>query len=227
MNTFHKIANLIWPKRCPACKCGVHPEAVFCPPCSATLIPPEATCLQCGQQLGLPTKQCDRCRQQRYPVKSCRWAFEHGAAAQKAVHELKYKNGVWIAASIATFFEPTSVYSAVNWVVPVPLSSQRLRKRHYNQAGLIARHVAEFLDVPVSYNSIVKHRHTVPQVGLSATQRQTNVKDAFSCPGPLRGKHVLLIDDVSTPGATLQACARKLRRAGALSVDAWTFTHDG
>lgn len=221
------IMNLIWPKRCPSCQATTKEGEAFCPPCNATLIPPEFTCVQCGQTLGIQTKSCDRCYQQGCPMKSSRWAFEHGAAAKNAIHELKYRDGVWIAETVASFFTISPQSLPVDVVVPVPLSRQRLRKRHYNQAALIAHHIAKRLTVPLSCDSLVKTKHTPPQVGLSARQRQTNLIGAFRCARGMQGLRVLLIDDVSTTGTTLWTCADALKRAGALSVDAWTFTHDG
>jgi competence protein ComFC len=98
-------------------------------------------------------------------------------------------------------------------VVPVPLHRSRLRNRGFNQAERLARGVAERINATVS-DTLEVVRSTRDQVELSAAQRRANVAGAYRASGPLRGK-VLLIDDVSTTGATMRACATILVRAGA------------
>src|SRR5215211_4172326 len=103
-------------------------------------------------------------------------------------------------------------------VVPVPLHRSRLRKRGFNQAGLLARGVAERINATVS-DTLEVVRSTRDQVELSTAQRRANVVGAYRASGPLRGK-VILIDDVFTTGATMSACATTLVRAGAQEVHA-------
>lgn len=226
MKRLGTLAHLVWPKRCPGCKGVNRDRDIFCPPCSSTLIAPTTVCSTCGKKLRVNLDKCDLCQQKQSQLKSYAWSFEHGAAAQNAIHELKYRNGVWIASGLASFLDPKSVHSSVNLVIPVPLSARRLRQRHYNQSALIAKHLAKRLSIPISFNSIVRVKDTAPQVGLSASQRLSNVRNAFHCPKTLKNKHILLVDDVSTTGATLQSCAQTLRRSGAESINAWTFTRD-
>ncbi|MBA4356017.1 MAG: ComF family protein, partial [Novosphingobium sp.] len=108
--------------------------------------------------------------------------------------------------------------AACDAVVPVPLHASRLRSRRFNQAELIARRVARKLQLPCTPAALARIRETPSQVGLSANQRQLNVRGAFAVPeaqvAAVRGKTILLIDDLMTTGATLAACARALKRAG-------------
>ena len=104
-------------------------------------------------------------------------------------------------------------------VAAVPLSRQRFKQRGYNQAGLIGWPLAKALNVSYASQAIVRIRNTGSQVGLSIRERQENVSGAFSAyPRLVRGKNILIIDDVLTTGATMQACARVLLEAGANSV---------
>jgi ComF family protein len=110
-------------------------------------------------------------------------------------------------------------------IVPVPLHKRRLRERGYNQSALLAVRLGAALRVPVLHNVLVRNRYTMSQTRLDAQARSRNVAGAFSCSGSgVRHRRVLLIDDVCTTGATLNACGLALREEGAHSVWALTVT---
>jgi ComF family protein len=106
-------------------------------------------------------------------------------------------------------------------VAPVPLHPSRLRQRGFNQALLLAQ---AFPEVPLERELLARQRHTPPQAGLNPKERRDNVKGAFAVPRPelVKGKSILLIDDVFTTGATVRECAKVLRRAGAREVNVLT-----
>jgi ComF family protein len=105
-------------------------------------------------------------------------------------------------------------------LVPVPLHRKRLRERGYNQSRLLAQELAKLTGLPLADDCLIRKRHTPPQARTTTVdERQSNVADAFSCLNRrLEDRQVLLIDDVSTSGSTLDACARALKEAGASSV---------
>jgi ComF family protein len=105
-------------------------------------------------------------------------------------------------------------------MVPVPLHHKRLRERGYNQSHLLAQELSKLTGLPLADNCLIRKRHTPPQARTTTVdERQSNVADAFSCRDRrLENKQVLLIDDVSTSGSTLDACAQALKAAGASSV---------
>jgi ComF family protein len=122
-------------------------------------------------------------------------------------------------------------WSADPWpvgvIVPVALHQARLRERGYNQSALLARELARHTGLPVAERTLLRVAPTLPQVGLDAARRAENVRNAFRCgDDSLRGKPVLLIDDVLTTGATLRACAQALLDGGAGAVWALTLAHD-
>jgi ComF family protein len=138
-----------------------------------------------------------------------------------AIHALKYRR-------LSALAEPLGDLLADFWiqaperadaVVPVPLHAARQRERGYNQAALLAHRVGRRAGAPVHPNALRRVRATAVQMSLNASDRKTNVAGAFECADQaMRGKQVLLIDDVCTTGATLDACAVALRSAGAASV---------
>jgi ComF family protein len=115
----------------------------------------------------------------------------------------------------------------IHVTVPVPLYRFRLWQRRFNQAALLAEHLSRLIGVPSDPLALQRIKPTRRQVGLSATQRQENVRGAFRVPDHMRhaiaGRAVLLVDDVYTSGATAKAATRALLRAGAEAVDVLTF----
>jgi ComF family protein len=151
-------------------------------------------------------------------------AFFEGVL-QKALHRLKYHHDQILADSLgallARHWRATQVPGEM--IVPVPLSAERLRERGYNQAALLARGLAELTNKAFRPQALQRVRHTVSQVGLSAEARRANVVGAFVADSrAVRGRAVLVIDDVCTTGSTLVACAEALRQAGATTV--WGYT---
>jgi len=141
---------------------------------------------------------------------------------RQAIHQLKYRNLRALAAPLAKLLNE---YLSTNPVpgevlVPVPLHQKRLRERGYNQSSLLAQELGKLTRLPVVGNCLIRQRHAPPQARTSTVdERRSNVADAFTCRDHrLRDKQVLLIDDVSTSGASLDACAAALKAAGAISV---------
>jgi len=114
-------------------------------------------------------------------------------------------------------------------LIPVPLHRRRLRERGYNQSSLLARELASIVGLPIVENVLCRVKDSLPQVkAASVDARHQNVKGAFICQsdGRIKGKSVLVIDDVCTSGATLEACAAALKIAGATSVWGLTFARE-
>ncbi len=144
---------------------------------------------------------------------------------RKAVHRLKYHRDLALADILAAQMLPLVREQGweIDAVVAIPLGKQRLRERGYNQAALVAFPLALGLDVPFLRHALSRTRETRSQVGLSAEERRQNVAGAFKAAGErVQGKTVLLVDDVMTTGATLDAAAQALLAAGAARVYAAT-----
>jgi len=139
---------------------------------------------------------------------------------REAVHQLKYDGRTVLAGPLGGLMAAYWMQHPmpVDVVVPVPLHTARLRERGYNQAALLARELARRVGLAVDGQTLIRQRATAPQVELNARQRRENVREAFHCVGDgLAGKQVLLVDDVCTTGATLEACAVALHDEGRVS----------
>lgn len=190
------------------------------------LTPP--LCDRCGDPLpswrtiSTAAGLCPRCRRAASAVDRARAIGAYDGALRAIVHALKYEGRRSLARRLAQMMRERGgdILAGADFVVPVPLHAARRRQRGFNQADDLARH----LRLPV-LRALSRTRATISQTGLSAAERRRNTKDAFA---PTRrasrvgGRIVVLIDDVSTTGATLDACAAALKAAGAREVRALT-----
>jgi len=159
-------------------------------------------------------------------IDGIRSLFRFEGTVRQAIHHFKYRDIKALAAPLAQLMEGYLRANPlpVQVLVPVPLHPRRLRQRGYNQSYLLARELSKLVSLPLAEGWLLRLRNTPPQAKTrSVEQRQSNVAEAFLCRGGgWQGKSLLLIDDVCTSGATLNACARALKEAGASSV--WGLT---
>ena len=215
--------DLLFPRWCVGC--GREGDFI-CPDCRRSLprvMPP--LCPRCGLPRPSATL-CPVCLGWQAEIDGIRAPFRFDGVMRQAIHELKYRNLRALAGLLAQLLNgylleyplPAQV------LVPVPLHPKRLRERGYNQSYLLAKELGKLARLPVVDDCLFRERHSLPQARTSTVgERRGNVADAFTCRHQrLEGKHILLIDDVSTSGATLDACARVLKQAGAASV--WGLT---
>jgi ComF family protein len=170
-----------------------------------------------------PAAKCARCRRVPRLVSRARAAGAYDGALGSIVHAFKYDYRRSLARPLAALMreQAADLLTGVDVVVPVPLHRSRRRQRGFNQATDLARHLGK----PVVERALRRTRATAAQADLPAARRHANVRGAFAASGgahTVRGLVVLLVDDVSTTGATLEACAAALKQAGALEVRALT-----
>ena len=206
-----------------------YPE-VICGACATSLKRIEAPmCSKCGAPF--PThwlvEVCPECRMHVSSITRIRSVYYYENLIQGMIVEVKYARRArylrYLAKELATTVR-TSFPSSIQAIVPVPLHRQRQWERTFNQAELLANQMSRFLNIPV-WKTLQKHSKTPPQSLLSGTARRANLKGAFRCINDkIPRRSVLLIDDVITTGATLEECARVLRRsAGVKRVYAITI----
>jgi competence protein ComFC len=219
--------DLLFPPRCAVCGRG---GPFLCDECASSLpraLPPR--CSRCWRPIAAG-EPCLDCESRASPLDSVRSAFLYLGPVRDLVHALKYDGQTALAGPMIRLME-AEVHrqgSGVALVVPVPLFGRRRRSRGYNQSALLAREIGKLLAVPVAEGALLRMRNTPPQVRIaSAGERRSNVQGAFACrDARVAGRSVLLVDDVTTTGATLEACATTLNAAGASSVRALTFARE-
>jgi ComF family protein len=206
----------------PPCCLGCGREGDFiCPACRESLSPlSSSVCPRCGRpQAG--GALCPDCTGPSR-LDGLRAPFVFQGVIRQAIHELKYRNLRALAAPLAGMLNDHLAVQPVpgDVLVPVPLHRRRLRERGYNQSALLARELGRLTGRPLVDGCLIRQRYTPPQARTtSAGERQAHVAGAFACrDGRLRGRRVILIDDVATSGATLDACAAALKAAGAAAV---------
>ena len=125
------------------------------------------------------------------------------------------------AAGVMTNHALKTGQKAPDMICPVPMTSKTLRKRGFNQSAFIGQLIAWQLGIPMSSNLILKTRDTAHQSDLKAKERQNNLKGAFECKRQVRGRHIVIVDDVLTTGATANEISKTLKKYGASRVDIW------
>ena len=202
---------LYFPKNCPACG---RPLRLFganiCSRCSQNL--PETHFFEA------PGNPIEKIFYGRLPIDAgaAAWYFHKNSALQALLFQLKYKSnkevGLFIGKQMGSLLAASDRYVGIDALIPVPLHPQALSKRGFNQAALICEGISQVWHKPVYTSVIVRNKRTSTQTKQTRAERWENMENAFTIndPASITGKHVLLIDDVITTGATVEACGKTL-----------------
>ncbi len=212
------VTEFFFPPTCANCK---KVGALLCADCfNAIERVSGAVCQRCGRTQPRPSRDCAHCRQQSNPV-YVRTAAIYRDPLTKLIHQFKYNQQFALSKPLSRLLAQQwpAWPSPIDALVPVPLHRSRERERGFNQSKRLAEGLGRAVGIPVRASWLKRTRATSRQVGLSAETRRTNVQGAFAAhPSKLVGKHICLIDDVYTTGATMAASAETLRQAGAAQV---------
>jgi ComF family protein len=227
---FNSFLNILFPESCPVCnrKSDDHRTAPICSSCWETVIPyTGAACRRCGKPLvSNESSICGACHKNGPYFDGAQSFGLHEGALQKAISLFKFHRIKRLSIPLS---EKLSMMKLphVEMVLPVPLHKKRLREREFNQSALLAGEIARRSDIVLMLNTLIRKKNTLPQVGLSAKERRKNIRNAFEVTDPqaVKGRRLMLVDDVFTTGATAQECSKVLKKAGAKEVHVVTLTH--
>ncbi|HTE15251.1 MAG TPA: ComF family protein [Burkholderiales bacterium] len=211
-----KLGQCLIAPSCLLCA-GPSAGALLCAPCDADL--PRLAIEHCDT-CALPVTEgarCGACLSHPPAYDHVCAPFTYAFPVDALVQGLKYRSMLAIAPLFGSAIA-NSLDERPDAIIPMPLAGARLRERGFNQAQEIARHLANIGGIPLLSRACRKVRDTAPQAALPWKERAKNVRKAFVCDEDFTGKHVAVVDDVMTTGATLNELARNLKQAGALRV---------
>lgn len=195
------------------------------------------TCSSCGKPLAREDNRslCYDCRSKVHYFDKGFTCAGYGLYERSLMMDMKYRGKSYIGRIMGKiladrFYIAVDTYSAlseIDYIVPVPVHKSRMRERGYNQAAIMAKELAEEIGVPVKQGILKRTRGTRAMKGLNPQERQGNVEEAFSVTSVkepnIRGKRILIIDDIYTTGSTMDACSKALKNNGARAVYVMTF----
>ena len=221
----HAAIDFALPPRCPACGAIVSGDGAFCEPCWSKLeFLSGPACAGCGLPFDVDRGEtlCGACLADPPPHDGVRAAVAYGDVARALVLKLKHGRRIGMARTIGRHLARAAQGEADALLVPVPLHRWRIWRRGFNQSALLAQEIGRRTGLTVRADLLERRKATPMLGGLGRTARARALRGAFAVPSGkksvLRGRTVMLVDDVYTSGATTAACARVLKRAGAARV---------
>ncbi|MBR4931454.1 MAG: ComF family protein [Alphaproteobacteria bacterium] len=225
--TTQTICDFVFPPQCPYCEKTITREEMLCTECFKKI--PFITgpkCYRCGCPLPFAESEekllCPKCLTSRSVYDLSRSVFEYDSFSRNAILKLKYADRTDLRHFFVEYMCRAGIdlFDKADIVLPVPLYWTRRLKRKYNQSAILAELIAKKMSLTYSPHILHRKRATKAQAGQTKQERLKNVHSAFSIRNAdkIKGKHVLLIDDVLTTGATANACAKILKENGAKAV---------
>ena len=224
---FDRLLASLLPPRCVLCgRPGHRPSHDLCAACESELPAPPDACLRCGAPPHIRDDRRAGCRVRCLPYDRAFALCVYAHPVDAMIQALKYGGQLAIGRVLGQLLAggaaELGLQLDVDCLLPVPLHPRRYAERGFNQSAEIARFAGRVLALPVEPGLAIRQTDTQAQVGLPLADRQANIRDAFlATPGSVRGRRIVIVDDVITTGSTVAELARALRRAGAASIDVW------
>lgn len=227
MKLFDKCLGILFPQTC--CFCGKVCRNNICEECKKKITYiQEPICKKCGKPIRYEEKEyCGDCAGKKKYYEQGKSVWLHKDNVCWSIYQFKYHNrriyGKFYAEELFRLYGKWIKDKKIDVIIPVPLHRRRRRKRGYNQAEIVAKHLGKMIGIPVDTRSVLRIYNTKPQKELSHNERKKNLEHAFRVTKHWdRKKNVLLIDDIYTTGNTIDAVAKKLKENGAHKV--WFLT---
>lgn len=237
MRLINLLINAILPPRCIKCGKILSERNGLCGECFNQInFISEPFCSRCGRpfasEANLKTgrkKLCGACLQNKKPLfKMQRSAFVYDDVSKSLVIDFKFNDKTAMAESLAYMLYAAGRdiwHEEPDLLIAVPIHKIRLIKRRYNQSALLVKYLAQKTGITADYFSLIRQENTIPQAQLSRASRLKNLQHAFKVVKPenIKGKKIVIVDDVETTGSTLNECAKVLKQAGAKQIYAVTL----
>lgn len=230
MTIMHKLAfsllSALYPSDCPVCK-KPSDDIYYAPVCKECWSNIRRYAGPCCRVCATPLVSeysiiCGECLGHPPPFKEVLSFGIYSGALSEAVHLLKFSRLKRLARPLGKLLLELPVPGA-DGIVPVPVTGRTLRQRGFNQTLLLSRIVSKHFRIPLYMDMLYKRKETLPQIGLGAKERLSNLKGVFGVQGDLTGMSLILLDDVMTTGATAKECSKSLKKAGAKDVTVVTL----
>jgi ComF family protein len=220
----------LYPPRCVLCGRQGDAGMDLCRGCRDELPYNIRACRRCGAPLETSGAVCGPCNRHPPPFSLSCIPFRYEAPLDYLLQQLKFHQKLYLAPLLGGLMaEAIQGRSAPlpQCLLPVPLHTERLRERGYNQALELARPLSRLLDIPIEHRLCQRQRATSAQTSLQGTERRRNLRGAFVAVKGEMPRHVAIIDDVVTTGTTVEELARTLRRAGVETIEVWACARAG
>lgn len=240
VNLIKGIFDLVLPRECVVCSSVIKDSqnGFVCSECFSKIkIIEPPFCKGCGRPFisretlkYSPEHLCARCREKAFSFHCARAVGVYEGTLKKLIHAYKFRKkralGEYLSKIMIENLGDKFEQIDFDTIIPVPLHKQRLRTREFDQSFLLAMKIGKHLNIPVLSDSLIRYRSTKPQLELKVKERLKNVKGAFRVREgeKIKGKSILLIDDVFTTGATINECSKILKKEGASRVDAFVLS---
>lgn len=223
-NVIRSIGSLLFPPVCVYCGAErPNDDSVACIECSRNILPVERPfCALCGRPApGLNSginRFCGKCSSHRPSFDKARFCVYYSSVVRRGILQFKFNSSLYLGEALlgllSKTFEEHFLSENLDAIIPIPVHKKRLLHRGYNQCAVLAGKLGARFGIPAPTDVLVKTRNTVPQTQLKRKQRMDNIKGSFDVkkPGKVKGKRVLVLDDVFTTGSTVSEAALTLKR---------------
>jgi ComF family protein len=230
----NKLINFLFPNVCALCKTDIA-EGSLCPKCLQKLKKIEGlTCVKCGVPLPDGGAHCHVCKKTHYAFDKLVSAFEYSGGIKNLLYKFKYSGRHFLSKDLAlqthNAIKNNPTYKNADYIIPVPLHLLRRIKRGYNQAELLSQELSVLMNIPVLSNALKRTKRTKAQFSLGKAERAKNMESSFRLKPKystlLKGKTLLLVDDIATTCATLNECTKALKQSKPKTILAVTVARD-
>ena len=219
------VLDWLYAPRCVLCTTAIESPFPLCAECRDDLPRLSRQCPRCGrayQGIGI----CGQCQYKSPAFDLAIAPFHYGSPLNRLIHQFKYQNQLHYAGVLGELLRQEVEARLVDFpdvIIPVPLHRLRLRQRGFNQSLELARPIAQALDIPLDFRSVIRIRNTSPQAELPIKKRRQNVFAAFEMRHAMPHRSIAIVDDVMTSGHTVNQLAQRLKCGGAERVQLWVL----